>query len=197
MLTIQTLGELTVHSGGEVLPLPASKKTRALLAYLLLTMRPHRRDRLCELFWEVPDDPRGALRWSLSKLRRVVNDAVTERLVADRERVRFRDVDVEIDIRAITTRLEQRGLGVEELCQIAVRLQEPLLDGIDLPNQEQFQSWLTAERQDVLNLGSRVAQRLALHADLPPGQTLRWYKAWLAADPFNTQAGAQLLFQLR
>ena len=58
--------------------------THALLAYLLLTLRPHRRDRLCELLWEVPDDPRGALRWSLSKLRPVVNDSSNECLVADR-----------------------------------------------------------------------------------------------------------------
>lgn len=192
MLTIQTLGELKVQRGGEVLPLPASKKTRALLAYLLLTLRPQRRDRLCEIFWEVPDDPRGALRWSLSKLRPVVNDDVNERLVADRERVTFLDIDVEIDIRTIAARLKQRDLVADELREIAARLEEPLLDGIDLPNEEIFQAWLTAERQEVLKLGVRVAQRLALHADLPPDQSLQWSRAWLAADPFNAQAGAQL-----
>ena len=29
----------------------------------------HRRERLCALLWEGPDDPRAQLRWSLSKLR--------------------------------------------------------------------------------------------------------------------------------
>ncbi|MGI9292476.1 MAG: alpha/beta fold hydrolase [Pseudomonadales bacterium] len=197
MLTIQTLGELAVQRGGDILPLPASKKTRALLAYLLMTMRPHRRDRLCELFWEVPDDPRGALRWSLSKLRPVVNDTASERLVADRERVRFKDIDVEIDIRTIATRLKEPDLAADELCEIAASLQEPLLDGIDLPNQELFQRWLTAERQEARKLSAKVARRLALHADLSPTQKLQWRKAWLTADPFNAHAGAQLLSQLR
>ncbi len=39
--------------------LPASKKTRALLAYLAVTARPHRRDQLCTMFWGVPDDARS------------------------------------------------------------------------------------------------------------------------------------------
>ncbi|MCB1742303.1 MAG: alpha/beta hydrolase, partial [Gammaproteobacteria bacterium] len=68
---------------GETVKLPASRRTRALLAYVALTRRPQRRERLCELFWEMPDDPRGALRWSLSKIRPLVNDDTTERLTAD------------------------------------------------------------------------------------------------------------------
>jgi DNA-binding SARP family transcriptional activator len=48
--------------------MPPSKKTRALLAFLAVTPRPQRRERLCEIFWDLPDDPKGALRWSLSKI---------------------------------------------------------------------------------------------------------------------------------
>ena len=40
-LRFQLLGALRVLRGGEALPLPASKKTRALLAYLVLTGREH------------------------------------------------------------------------------------------------------------------------------------------------------------
>ncbi|HEX3413501.1 MAG TPA: hypothetical protein VHT00_17440, partial [Stellaceae bacterium] len=67
MLEFRVLGELEVLSDGAPLALPPSRKTRALLAYLALTRHAHRRERLCEIFWDVPDDPRGALRWSLSK----------------------------------------------------------------------------------------------------------------------------------
>ena len=45
-----------------------------MLAYLALNRRTLRREHLCELLWEVPDDPRGSLRWSLSKLRQLVDD---------------------------------------------------------------------------------------------------------------------------
>jgi DNA-binding SARP family transcriptional activator len=51
-LQIGVLGELRVTSDGRELPLPPSKKTRALLAYLAVAGRPQRRERLCELFWE-------------------------------------------------------------------------------------------------------------------------------------------------
>lgn len=196
-LAIQTLGELAVSRDGAALPLPASKKTRALLAYLVLTARPQRRDRLCELFWEVPDDPRAALRWSLSKLRPVVNDAVTERLVADRERVTCLDRHVEIDIHRLAARLKQPELRAAELSGMAGRLQRPLLDGIDLPNQQLFQRWLIAEREEIRRLRTRVVQRLATHGDLTPDHALPWNRAWLDEDPFNAEAGARLLCRLR
>ena len=74
MIEIRVLGGLEVIRDGEPVPLPPSRKTRALLAYLVLTGRPHRREQLCEMFWDVPDDPRGALRWSLSKIRPLVDE---------------------------------------------------------------------------------------------------------------------------
>ncbi len=74
MLEFRVLGEFEVIRGGAPVTLPPSRKTRALLAYLALTGQKHRRERLCEIFWDVPDDPRGALRWSLSKIRPFVDE---------------------------------------------------------------------------------------------------------------------------
>src|SRR5688500_16919153 len=96
-MTLKFLGDLTIARGGQALELPPSRKTRALLAYLALTGRSFRREHLCELLWEIPDDPRGSLRWSLSKLRRLVDDDARERIVADRLTVRFDGSDVAID----------------------------------------------------------------------------------------------------
>ncbi len=64
MLEIRLLGELAIAREGVPLALPKSRKTLALLAYLAATGRRHRRDRLCSRLWELPDDPRDALRWS-------------------------------------------------------------------------------------------------------------------------------------
>jgi pimeloyl-ACP methyl ester carboxylesterase/DNA-binding SARP family transcriptional activator len=166
-LSIQTLGELTVRRDGQVLPLPASKKTRALLAYLALTARPHRRDRLCEVLFELPDDPRAALRWSLNKLR------------------------------PLEARVEQQTVDADELSAIAERLEEPLLDGLDLPNEQPFQRWLAAEREELASLRIRVLERLAQHPDLTANQALKWSKNWLEADPFQPRAATQLVMQLR
>src|SRR5258708_30561029 len=98
-LEIRVLGELELLRGGKTVPLPASKKTRALLGYLVVaSARPQPRQRLCELFWDGPDDPRAALRWSLSKIRPLVDDSKATRLVADREHVTFEPRAAAIDL---------------------------------------------------------------------------------------------------
>lgn len=62
LLQIRLLGEITVLRDTQELVLPPSKKTRALLAYLAVVGRRQRRDHLCKMFWETPDDPRASLR---------------------------------------------------------------------------------------------------------------------------------------
>ncbi|CAH2599680.1 protein of unknown function [Rhodovastum atsumiense] len=74
MLTVKLLGEMQVLRDTAPLALPQPWKTRALLGYLVVTGRSPRRERLCTLLWDVPDDPHGALRWSLSKLRMLVDE---------------------------------------------------------------------------------------------------------------------------
>ena len=71
-LSVHVLGPMSVRLDGQDLPLPGSRKTRALLAYLLICNRPVSRTRLCDLFFSNTNDPRAALRWSLSKLREVI-----------------------------------------------------------------------------------------------------------------------------
>src|ERR1041384_8328553 len=71
---IAMLGPLSLARNGIALELPTSRKVRALLAYLALSPRPVGRGRLCELLWDGPDDPRGELRWCLSKLRGVLDE---------------------------------------------------------------------------------------------------------------------------
>ncbi|WP_317931098.1 alpha/beta fold hydrolase [Halioxenophilus sp. WMMB6] len=192
-LTINLLGELTLARDGQPISLPASKRTRALLAYLALTARPHRRDRLCKVFWEIPNDPRGALRWSLSKLRPLVNDEKNERLLADRERVTLQVSDIELDIQQLLRLAEQPDLSVSEIIALLAQLQEPLLEGIDLPDQEIFQQWLAAERQELVRLQAKLMARLAWHIALPLPERLNWARAWEAIDPFNPAAATQLV----
>ena len=100
-LEIRLLGDVQVLRTGRTLALPASRKTRALLAYLAHTGQPQRREHLCNLLWDGPDDPRAALRWSLTKLRPVLNAQARERLCTDRERVWLSLDDAYIDAHAL------------------------------------------------------------------------------------------------
>src|SRR5713101_297374 len=94
MLEIRLLGELDVLRDGQSVALPASKKTRALLAYLVATRRAHLRERLCDLLWEGPDDPRAQLRWALSKLRPIVDP----HLEAGRDKVEIHAEGMRVDL---------------------------------------------------------------------------------------------------
>src|SRR5258708_8046500 len=100
-LGIRLLGPLEVLRDGRALPLPPSKKTRALLAYLVAMRQSHSRADLCELLWEGPDDPRAALRWSLTKIRRILDDDDATRLVTDHERASFEPRGANFDLAAL------------------------------------------------------------------------------------------------
>ncbi|WP_444893510.1 alpha/beta fold hydrolase [Microbulbifer sp. TRSA001] len=192
-ISVQMLGDFLVTRDGSPVNLPPSKITRALLAFLLLAARPHRRDRLCEIFWELPDDPRASLRWSLSKIRSIVNDSDKERLLADRERVSMDTEGVAIDIVQIALTLDSPKLLASELEDIYRQLQEPFLDGVDLPDQELFQQWLLAERQEIVHLRGRVLSRLASHPGIPLPDQLIWARRWEELEPYNPNAATQLL----
>ena len=192
-LEISLLGELRVTLRGTELRLPASRKTRALLAFLAATGRPHRRERLCELFWDLPDDPKAALRWSLSKLRKVVDSPEQPRIVADRERVHFDLGTVDMDIRDIQARLrrQERPLSVSDLEEMAPQLTRVLLDGLDGAGDETFESWLIAEREDARIVHIEVLRQLASHPDTAPASAEKWLRRWREADPAGAQAHVQ------
>jgi len=195
-IKLKMLGEISIYRDGKKIALPKSKRTRALLAYLALTDRPHRRERLCELFWEIPNDPRGALRWSLSKIRPFVNSPSLERLIADRERVTLLTKDIEIDIRFLGKRIKENHLSVEQLEIFLKQLDEPLLDGIDLPTQSRFQHWLVAERNEMDKLYCHILSKLSTHPDLTSYEHLNWMKISLSREPYNPDKANQLLNQL-
>jgi len=195
-LFVKTLGELSITWDDQILKLPSSKRTRALFAYLLMTGRSHRRERLCEVFWSQPDDPRGSLRWSLSKIRGMVNQGDVEFLAADRERVSLIMDDIEIDVRSLALQTDMPNISTTALKEICLQLQEPLFDGLDLADQELYQQWLSSERLAVKRLRIKVLSLLAQHPDLDQFEQLHWARSWEALDVYSTHAANRLLVLL-
>lgn len=198
-LHLHVLGELRVLRGGQPLALPPSRKTRALLAYLAITRRPHRRERLCEMFWDLPDDPRGSLRWALSKIRGLVNDPERTRVAADRERVSLSLDTGEVDLLALRDELGPGAPGppLDMLKEMARVLALPLLDGLDLPQLDAFRAWLVAEREDALRLRLNVLERIIRHPETSDGEAVRWVRDWHASDPLSPDAAGILARTLR
>src|SRR5262249_41007893 len=130
------------------LTLPASRKLRALLAYLALAPRPVSRGHLCELLWDVPNDPRGELRWCLSKLRGALDDPGRRRIVTDGDAVALDLTDCDVDARAIDTALGRiETYSPEQLRTLANRFAGEFLDGVDVDRQPTFDAWLVAQRR--------------------------------------------------
>ena len=161
-LELNYLGDFTVLKNGRTGQLPPSRKTRALLAYLSLNPRRFRRDFLCELLWEIPDDPRGSLRWSLSKLRRLVDEPKKQRIVADRTWVELDATGVSIDSESLRALANGRLVesSVDELEAAAERYRGNFLEGLDLPNFHDFHAWCVAEREQVSRDQAAVLKEL-------------------------------------
>lgn len=141
-VALRVLGDFQVLSAGHPVALPQSRKTRALLAFLACTGKPQRRERLCELFWEIPDDPRGALRWSLSKIRQIVGSA----LEADRNMVQLVpgsfDLDL-ADLREICSNPLEAS-PADRLEAVAAHFRGSFLADMYLPRCPEFEAWRTA-----------------------------------------------------
>lgn len=188
MLRFTLLDSLQVTFDGRSIRLPQSKKTRALLGYLIMTGAPERRDRLCEMFWGIPDDPRASLRWSLSKLRPVVNKGGVTRLHADRERVGFEAEDITTDVFEAVAVVEDETASTARLATAWDQLNTGLLADCDLPKQVEFTGWLAQQRAALEHLKARLARRLAQSGQIAPDGRLIWADRWMSAAPDDPRA---------
>jgi len=195
VLSLHFLGEVRILRDGTALELPPSRKTRALLAYLAVTGRPQRRERLCSLLWDLPDDPRGALRWSLSKLRVLVNDPGAARIVADRETVRFDPQGAHIDLLDLRRRASG-GLettATKDLASLAHAFGGEFLAGMELPDSHEFQAWCIAERAESRRLQVQVLRTLVERLKPQPEAALPYARALLTVDTDDVSAHVALL----
>lgn len=167
MLEIRFLGEFQIRRNGERLDLPKSKMTLALLAYLALTGRRQRREHLCDMFWELTSDPRGALRWSLSKLRGLVDEPDRQHINADRAAVSFEPLGATIDFLDLRAQCADgfNGAQRDRLKELATQLEPGLLETITLPRCPSFEAWRTAFRDEQDDLRRRIDHALSGEPD--------------------------------
>src|SRR5690606_2052581 len=152
-----------------------------------MTDRPQRRERLCEMFWEIPDDPRGALRWSLSKIRQIVENGDGSILEADRNTVHLNRGGILLDAAPL------RGLGLRDIEALATDRLEALagafrgrfLDDLSLPRCPEFEAWRTAvgDELDVTRL--RLLRLLVDRLASEPERALVYAHMLQALEPDN------------
>ena len=188
-MELRLLGPMALIRDGTPVALPASRKTRALLGYLAAQGGLVRRERLCRLFWAIPDDPKASLRWSLSKLRRLLGPAI----VADRETASLAVENLLIDHCALRDAVREglQGATDERLEELA-SLDGEFLEGLELANCDDFNAWRMAFGEDVRGWQGAVALELASR-DLPPERVLGHVRAWVEREPDNPLARETLV----
>ena len=191
-LQLNMLGPLTALRDGHALELPASRKARALLGYLALAPRGVPRSRLCELLFEDASDPRGELRWCLSKLRGVVGACIESR----EGFVRFELADCLVDACEVqrACRAGTGGLAPERARALLESFGGTFLEGLHVDRCPEFTAWLLVQRRRFHAWRVALLERLA--ESTRDGECLGFVEKWLELAPLDPRAHEHLLWAL-
>jgi DNA-binding SARP family transcriptional activator/predicted ATPase len=170
-----------------------TRKALALLAYLAMGERSHRRDALAAILW--PDyDPasaRGALRRTLSSLRKALGGGW---ITADRAVVSLDLKGVWVDVvefRRLAATDDEAGL------QTAADLYRgDFMEGFSLRDGVEFEDWQYFQADELkrtyASVLERLVDRLEARGDTDGG--LERARRWLALDPLHEPAHQRLMY---
>ena len=193
---VRLLGKMTISRRGAALPLPASRKARALLAYLAVSPAPVSRSHLCELLWDVPNDPRGELRWCLSKLRRILDEPGRRRIETGSDAIRLDLTDCFVDALEVA-RADREGFDTvhaERLRAIAALFAGEFLEGLELYRSPDFNAWIIAERRRFH--GRHLALLEQLVKKTAGNEVFGYLESWMQLAPFDPRVHELLLSAL-
>ena len=198
-LQLQLLGPFALRRDGQPLALPPSRKVRALLAYLALAPTELARSALSELLWQLPNDPRGELRWCLSKLRSLLDEPgppARLRVLAHGDRVRLDLADCTVDALQVSQALQAgvASLPAARLRELAAQLaQGEFFEGLELARGDAFNAWALAQRRRLRAGHAAILEHLV--QALPPAcdEAIATLEQWLRLAPFDRRAHGLLL----
>jgi len=192
---VRVLGPMTVSRDGVALALPASRKVRALIAYLALAPRAPTRAQLCELLGDIPNDPRGELRWCLSKARSILDEPDRRRIETSLDTVRLDLSDCYVDVVDVGQAMQT---GIEKLDPGRLRALSNLfvgdfLDGMEIDRSPHFNSWLIAQRRRFRACHVAVLEHLVASLTAESEEIFGCMEKWLQLAPFDRHAHQLLL----
>jgi DNA-binding SARP family transcriptional activator/TolB-like protein/Flp pilus assembly protein TadD len=192
---VRMLGPMAITREGVALKLPASRKVRAVIAYLALAPHAVARSHLCELLWDVPDDPRGELRWCLSKIRRILDEPGRPRVETDGDTVKLDLADCFVDVVEIGGAMQAgvETLVPERLQALSALFAGEFLDGLEIDRSPPFGGWLNAQRRRFRASHAAILEHLVTRGPRDTDEIFGCLEKWLELAPFDQRAHESLL----
>jgi DNA-binding SARP family transcriptional activator len=192
-LEISLLGPPRVRRAGQPVTFDTRKAT-ALLAHLALEERPRSRESLCALLWpgRDPEHARGALRRTLSALRKSVGE---EWIDAAGDSVALRAGDgLAVDVQRFRA-LAGSEASLEELAAAVELSRGELLEGFALRDSPEFDAWQVYEADELRReLGAALARLVALvSARGDHARAIAYARRWLELDRLHEPAHRELI----
>src|SRR5215831_2028965 len=158
-LTIRLLGTPQVRHADTDVSVP-TRKTLALLAYLVVETGPHPREKLTALLWPDSDPRKGraALRYTLAALRRALGEAEeSAHLRIARDSVGFAgESEFELDLLDL-----DEVPGARSLVNAAARWRGEFLEGFSLSDAPGFDEWASFQREHWHRRAELIFEELA------------------------------------
>lgn len=193
--TLNLLKEIRLLKGEQPVLLPSSRKVKALLVWLALEPRWHDRQALAELLWGETDDPRGGLRWALSKLKPAIEPA----LQIEKDRLRIIPEALSTDIQNLKACINSsESVNYQQLKFWEEHLASGYLNKLDVcqGSSAAFELWLESQRMSLRDIYAEILHKLILFKENDPIQALHWARKLLSIAPHSLEA-AGLLLQLQ
>ena len=195
-LDLRLLGPVSIVRDGAPADLPRSRKVLALLAYLALEGGEQSRSRLCDLLWDGPNDPRGELRWCLSKLRTLLDDDQRPRVVGRGNALVGLDLSGAFVDALEAERVVAGGIAAvatDRLIEVLDWFRGDLLEGLELDSSAEFATWFSGRRQRFRALRGAVAAELASRPTPDAKEAHRSVERWLELAPLDRAAHQAML----
>ena len=192
-LTVSLLGPPRVKRDGDPVTFD-TRKAMALLAHLALAERPRSREALTEFLWpgrEI-DHARGALRRTLSTLRKSIGP---DRVETTRASIALaRGGDLELDVRRFR-RLLADDADEAALTEAVEFSRGAFMEGFSLRDSPEFDHWQIAEAdalgRELSSALGRLVDLVAARGDFP--RAIGHARRRLTLDPLNEPAHRQLV----
>jgi TolB-like protein len=157
--------------------------------------RPITREKLCDIFWDVADDPRSELRWCLSKLRPLVDGPTTTRLIADRQQVWIDTISLDVDALSVA-RNAQKALtsgSPRDLRYLLALFRGNFLEGHSIDGAPSFENWLAGQQHHFRQLHQQLLERLSAVLPLDSDDRLEALRQCIEIAPFDEAAHIELV----